>query len=78
MAAAKKRMLVPTERLFFWAKRDRAVVREPSFFRTRSQGWRDLVPPVEDDSSPRFRFRRMAAQRKQPARPIWTPWLWVK
>ena len=76
MAARKKRMLIPTERLFFWAKRDRA--REQSFFRARREGWRDLVPQAGDETAPRYRFRGMAAQRKQPARPIWTPWLWVK
>ena len=76
MAAQKKRMLVPTERLYFWAKRERA--REPSFFRTRSRDWRDLIPPKDEFDRPvRFRFRSILLKPKS-SRPTWTPWLWVK
>ena len=75
-------MLSPAEKLYFWAKRDRAVAaREPSFFGTRSQSWRDLVPPRRDaeDYAPRYLFRGMRSMKaSKPVRPTWTPWLWVK
>ena len=70
-------MLSPAAKLFFWAKRDR--MREPSFFRIRSQHWRSAVrvEPEDADYAPRFRFRGMKSSGKT-ARPTWTPWLWVK
>ena len=69
-------MLSPAAKLYFWAKRDR--MRQPNFFRMRSQAWRDLVPRRQDDDyAPRLRFRGMKSSRKS-VRPTWTPWLWVK
>jgi hypothetical protein len=76
MAARKKRMLVPTDRLFYWAKRDRP--HDQSFFRERSRDWRVLIPRRVDDEQPtRVRFRNILLRPKS-SRPVWTPWLWVK
>jgi hypothetical protein len=69
-------MLSPAAKLYFWAKRDR--FREPTFFRTRMQTWRQVMRVEQDaDYTPRFRFRGMKSAGKT-SRPTWTPWLWVK
>lgn len=63
---------------FSWSRQDRAL--DESFFRLLRQNWRPVVREVVVVEDHNFRYGRAATSRSMtspPARPFWSPWLWI-
>jgi hypothetical protein len=73
-------MRTPQQILFPWAYQDRTE--DPSHFRQLASRWRPLARDRDEEGFDVFaplRFRNGSAQDPTaPARPTWSPWLWVK
>jgi hypothetical protein len=63
-------MFSSDDKRFQWAKADRQE--EPTLFRQMIKKWQ----PQLQLTRPGLETTR--ARKPKPARPVWTPWLWVK
>ena len=69
-------MLSSKAERFAWGKQDRMA--DVTFFRLLCQTWRPVSRLVMDERYDRYgRYGSAMVAKSEPAKPVWTPWLWM-